>query len=371
MMWILLIVALVTMSVLTILQTPKEWWKYKLSRILLIMYHTVGIMSIALILSAVYRMKDGFLRESIIWTETCYFTLTVFMLLLSAIRYFGFELARHFQHRKILHILSNRTAFFFAAVLISVVYMIPSIYNATHLKTVTYDISVNKACASDMLSVAVVSDFHVGAGARHNEMNQMAELVTAAKPDVILIGGDVCDSSSSVSDLEYMEETLKKLDCRYGVFYIEGNHDMECRFDPEPYLVRAGVTILKNKGVSLENGVNIIGRKNNLNESAGQILKKCGLDPDSPTIVLQHRTKGLSQLNGVADVVLCAHTHGYQFPFMGIFMPYQRNISYGHRMYGKTHAVVSAGVAEWGFRTKWPSQSDVTVINMHFKGVRQ
>lgn len=366
-MWILLIAALVVMSVLTIIQTPREWLQHKTVRVLLIAYHAVGVASIALILFAVYRMQDGFFREAIIWTETFYFTLTVFALLLSVVRYLGFEIARHFRHRKILRILSNRAAFFLAAVLVSAAYMLPSVYNATDLKTVAYDIPVDKPCAADTLSVAVVSDFHIGGGARHREMDQMAALVSAAQPDVILIDGDICDSSSSVQDLEYIEETLKKLECRYGIFYVEGNHEAECRFDPDPYLIRAGVTILKDRGIALETGVNIVGRRNALETDVPQILEECGLDPAAPTVVLQHRTKGLRRLNGVADVAICGHTHGYQFPFLGVLMPYFRDISYGHQMYGTTDVIVTSGVAEWGFRTKWPSQSEVAMIHMSFK----
>lgn len=366
-MWILLILSLMAMSALTIMQTPREWFKHRIPRLLLILYHTVGVISILLILFAVYRMEDGFFRELIVWTQTFYVTVTIFALILSAVRYFGFELARHFKHRKILRILGNHTVFFAAAILISAAYMIPSIYNATNLRTVTYDIPVNKSCNAEELSVAMVADFHVGAGARHSEMDQMADLIADAKPDAVLIGGDVCDSASSVHDLEYMEETLKKIECPYGVFYVEGNHEEEARFDPTPYLLRAGVTILKDEGIRLENGVNIIGRKNALDTSVEQIMTNCGLDEKDPTIVLQHRAKGLSRLDGVADVVTCGHTHGYSFPFIGVLMPYVRDISYGHQMYGEANVIVSAGVAEWGYRTKWPSQSDVTVINMSFK----
>lgn len=157
-MWVLLIMALAAMSALTILQTPQEWLKHKTTRVLLIAYHTVGVASIVLILFAVYRMKDGFFRETIIWTETLYFTVTAFALLLSVMRYLGFEIARHFRHRKILRILGNRTAFFLAAVLISAVYMIPSVYNATNLRTVAYDIPVDKPCASDILQAEKAAD---------------------------------------------------------------------------------------------------------------------------------------------------------------------------------------------------------------------
>ena len=366
-MWIAMIAALLAMSALTILQTPREWLRHKPVRVMLLLFHAAGITSILLLLFAVSRMRDGLLREAVIWTETVYFTVSAFALLLSAVRYFGFELARHFRHRGVLRLLGSRTVFFLAAVLVSAAYMIPSVHYATHLKTTTYDIRIDKACEADALRIALISDFHIGGGARHSEMDQMVALVSAAEPDLILIDGDVCDSSSSGSDLAYMEASLQKLTCRYGIFYVEGNHEAECRLEPEPYLRRGGVTILADEGLRLENGVNLIGRKNALTRDAAQIAAEAGLAPDAPTIVLQHRTKGLPRLDGVADLVLCGHTHGYQFPFMGILMPYKRDISYGHRMYGETHAIVSSGVAEWGYRTKWPSQSEVTLIDMHFQ----
>ena len=83
MMWFALIAALLGMSALTIIQTPREWLKRPLPLALLILFHAAGIASILLILFAVYRMQDGPLRELIIWTETVYVTVTAFALLLS------------------------------------------------------------------------------------------------------------------------------------------------------------------------------------------------------------------------------------------------------------------------------------------------
>ena len=366
-MWVLLITALAAMSALTVMQTPKEWHKRKVPHILLCIGHTVGITSVVLVLFAVYRMKDGPLREGIIWTETFYVTLAMYALVLTAVRYLAFEVARRLRHRKVLQVLGSQTAFFLAVVVVTVAYMIPAVHHATHVRTVSYEIPVNKSCSTDTFSVAVVSDFHVGAGARHREMDQMAEAIAAAKPDAVLIAGDVCDSSSSVQDLEYMEKVLGELDTPYGVYYAEGNHERECRFDPDPYLEGAGVTILKDEGIRLANGINIVGRKDELKTSAAQIMEEDGLDLQDPTIVFQHRPKGLNQLDGVADLAVCGHTHGYSFPFIGAMMPYLQDIVYGYRMYGRTNVVVSAGVAEWGFRTKWPSHSDITIVHMNFK----
>ena len=370
-MWIAMILSFAVLSALTIVQIPREWLRNRPTRILLIIFHAIGITSLVLILFAVYRMPDGLLREIIAWTETGYFTLLAFALLLAVVRYLGFELARHYKHRKILQLLNSPMAFFLAVVIVSAAYMVPSVHGATTLRTVTYDINLEKSCEAETLSVAVISDFHVGAGARHREMDQMVERVAEAKPELILIAGDVCDSASSFADLEYMEETLKKLSCRYGVYYAEGNHEIECRIDPEPYLLRAGITILKDEGVRLENGVNIVGRKNDLVKSVGQIVADCGLDPNAPTVVVQHRALGLRKIDGEADVALCGHTHGYQFPFFGVLVPHQRDFTYGHQRVGNTHVVVSSGVSEWGYRTKWPSQSEVTMINLSFSEAAQ
>ena len=62
MMWFALIAALLGMSALTIIQTPREWLKRPLPLALLILFHAAGIASILLILFAVYRMQDAKLR---------------------------------------------------------------------------------------------------------------------------------------------------------------------------------------------------------------------------------------------------------------------------------------------------------------------
>ena len=101
-MWILLIVTLLAMSALTAMQTPREWFKQKVPRTLLGIGYAIGMISVVMVLFVVYRMEDGPLREGIIWTETFYVTFTMYALILSAVRYFAFETARHFQHRNLL-----------------------------------------------------------------------------------------------------------------------------------------------------------------------------------------------------------------------------------------------------------------------------
>lgn len=366
-MWILLITVLLLMSFLTIIQTPRSWFKNKIARLFLIIYHTIGILSIILILFVVYKMEDSLFREIIIWTETVYFTITIFGLVIAVFRFCAFHVARHFKHLKIINILKSRLIFLLVTVLVSFGYMVFSIGSALNIKATSYDITIDKSCDVTNLKIAVVADFHVGAGARHKELDKMAELIIQEKPDLILIAGDVCDSSSSVSDLEYVEKTLKKLKPKYGIFYAEGNHEKESRINPDKYLISAGVVILKDEATTLSIGLNIIGRKDNQKKDVETIIKETNLNTSHPTIILEHRPKNLHKFGDDVDLVLCGHTHGYQFPFMGILSPFTINMSYGLQKYGNTYALVTSGISEWGFRTKWPSQSEVAFLNLHLK----
>lgn len=371
-MWILLIAALLTMSALTIYQTPREWFEKPILRIILLVYHIVGISSILLLLWGVHLMPDGILRQSIVWVETVYFTLTSYALVFALVRYLCFSIALRFHKRKTVELLGSRSLFYGIVIVVSVLYLIPSVYNATHLKSTVYDVAIDKPCAEKSVRAVLLADFHVGAGATKYELDQMVKLTNDASPDVIFIAGDVSDSSSSAADLEYMEKSLKSLNCRYGIYYAEGNHERECNIDPEPYLKEAGVKILKDEGVCLENGINVIGRKNEMTESVSSIAERCGLDADMPTVSLQHKPKKLQELVNQCDLVLGGHTHGYQFPFLGIREPLSNTVTCGYRKIADTlNCIVTTGVSQWGYKEKWPSQSEIVVINMNFAEVNE
>ena len=371
-MWILLIAALLAMSAFTIYQTPREWFKKPVLRIALLAYHIIGVTSILLLLWGVHLMEDGVLRHTVIWVESFYFTVTIYALVFALIRHLCFSIALRFKKRKLIAKLGSRTLFFSIVLVVSALYLIPATYNASHLKSREFDITINKVCEDKSVKAVLLADFHVGAGARRNELDQMVKLTNEADPDVILIAGDISDSSSSVSDLEYMEKSLKELKSRYGIYYAEGNHERECNVDPEPYLERANVTILKDEGIELENGLNIIGRRNELEEPVPSIMEKSGLDSEMPVVVVQHKPKNLQTLCGQCDLVLSGHTHGYMFPFLGLREPLLNTLSSGYRVIEDgLNAVVTTGISQWGYRGKWPSQSDITVINMNFTGVNE
>lgn len=365
-----LIIPSLMMIVLAIILTPREWMRNRILAGFVMLFHALGVASMVLLLFFVYKMSDGFYREAIIWTMTVYFAFLEFTLILVIVRYCMHEIARHFDKKRILKIINNGAVFYLISMMITGLYLIPATHNATNLKATEYNISVNKSAQNGELTIVSCSDLHVGGGARHREIDQMLAYINAAHPDVVVIVGDVCDSSSSVNDLEYLKSALNQIDSRYGIYYCQGNHEDECREEWIPYMKEAGVIFLNDRGIELQKGINLIGRANELQMTVPEIIKKDNLDVNDVNIVIQHRPKELKEQDGISDLVICGHTHGYQFPFHSIYTPYTRDMAYGHQKFGLTDVVVTSGVSEWGYRSKWPSQSEVAIVNLKIAGIQ-
>lgn len=363
-----LIISIFAATALAVALTPREWLKNRILLITMSAFHILGISSIVALLFFVYKLEDGFFREAIIWTQTAYFVFVELTLILVIIRYCLHEIARHFNKKKFLRIINSSVAFYLTAILLSGFYLIPSTHNATVLKSTEYDISVQTPNESDIITIALCSDLHIGGGARHNEIDQMLTLINQAHPDLVLLPGDICDSSTSVSDLNYLKNALLQVESRLGIFYCPGNHEYECRENWAPYLQEAGVIFLEDNGIEIQDGINLIGRTYELEMSVSEILEQKHLDKSNINIVMQHSPNQFSEQDGISDLILCGHTHGYQFPFHSIFSPYTRKLSYGCQQFGSATVIVTSGISEWGYRSKWPSQSEVAVVKMKIGG---
>jgi len=55
------------------------------------------------------------------------------------------------------------------------------------------------------------------------DLDRVASMVSIMKPDIIVITGDLVDSS--VEKLKKVVLPLKKLRSKYGVFFVTGNHE--------------------------------------------------------------------------------------------------------------------------------------------------
>ena len=212
----------------------------------------------------------------------------------------------------------------------------------------------------DGYKIAHVSDLH-----NRDWDGRLEDLISAETPDIIVITGDMIDSSDEYYDnsLKFVKKAVKIA----PVYYVSGNHEAYMKdYDSlERSLENAGVTVLNDENVILEkNGsqINLIGLKDPdfTSEYApdyyiseymtGLInsLAKEGLYD----IVLSHRPEYFdSYALTAADLILCGHAHGGQIrivnkgliaPGQGFFPDYTEG---SHTKDGTT-MIVSRGLGD-------------------------
>jgi predicted MPP superfamily phosphohydrolase len=98
----------------------------------------------------------------------------------------------------------------------------------------------------DGLTIAHVSDVHVGRLTSGRVLREMVNMTNALRPDLILLTGDLINYE--LSDLSDAIALIKSMEARYGQWMIEGNHDL---FDNagefERRVKAAGIPLLLNE----------------------------------------------------------------------------------------------------------------------------
>ena len=207
----------------------------------------------------------------------------------------------------------------------------------------------------------MISDLHVGAGADKSNIDDMVKIVNDMNADCLFICGDIVDSSTSISDIEYLKQSLEKINTTYGIYAVEGNHEEQCRYDIGKHLEGTDVIFLNDEAALINNEVVVIGLYNEPNKKVCDIKKEYKID-NKYTIVLQHKPEHLKSIQNDADLVLCGHTHGYQYPFTAVTTPIFNDMRQGIKNFNNMTAVTSSGLSQWGYHTKWPSHSEVVEI---------
>jgi len=216
------------------------------------------------------------------------------------------------------------------------------------------------------LTIAQISDLHVGPTIGEKEVRRVVELTNGLRPDVIAITGDLVDGS--VPELRRATEALADLRARYGVYFVTGNHEYYSGAAAwEAELRRYGIRVMGNERVEIGDrgaGGASLDLAGVPDWSAGALGREgapdlgralAGRDPDRSLVLLSHQPRrsavGQAVSAGV-ELQLSGHTHGGQiFPWsllVGAVFPYLRGL-YAHQEGGREGQVfVSCGTGYWG-----------------------
>ena len=248
------------------------------------------------------------------------------------------------------------------------------IYNASNVKTVHYDININKSTGGVKgVHAVMLSDLHLGIINGRGKLAKTVDLVNSQNPDIVFICGDIVDEDTAPLVEQNMKEEFKRIKSKYGTFAVLGNHDY---YGGKPWVVEeelgsAGVTVLKDDVVKVSDSFYIVGRDDKGSSGVETKRKKLsdlvkGVDRSLPIIIMDHQPKSINETkDSGADLMLSGHTHhGQLFPNQLVtHMMYE--LDWGYMRKGPLQVIVTSGVGTFGppMRTGCDSEIvDITVV---------
>jgi hypothetical protein len=240
-----------------------------------------------------------------------------------------------------------------------------------------YNITINKPAGSvKTLRIAAVSDIHLGSIIRKRSLKKMSGMIKDMKPDLVLLLGDIVDGEIGPVLRGDLLQYFTCPKCADGLYAITGNHEFIGGANRTiPYIESKGIRVLKDEMVTLEGGIQLIGRidrdsyrfyrKERL--PLGELMKQA--DTTKPVILLDHQPFHLDETAKYGiDLQLSGHTHNGQMWPLNYVTKMIYELSYGYLKKRNTNFIVSSGYGLWGPRVRSGSRSEVLLINLTFTG---
>lgn len=264
--------------------------------------------------------------------------------------------------------------------------------NARLIQTTSYDVTIEKKAGDlDSLKIALVADLHLGYSVGTSQMRQMVEKINAQHPDLVVIAGDIFDNEyEALGDPDELIRILSSLKSTYGTYACYGNHDIQEPIlagftfhqngkkmsDPrmDTFLEKAGITLLSDESVLINNAFYLYGRPDYERPGRGISNRKKPeeitetLNQNKPIIVIDHEPRELSELADAGiDLDLCGHTHDGQIFPANIITNLVWENACGYLQKGSMHNIVTSGVGIFGPNMRVGTRSEICMINVHFQ----
>lgn len=209
------------------------------------------------------------------------------------------------------------------------------------------------------VTIAQVSDMHVGRFTSGRILRQVVETTNALQADLVLLTGDLINDA-----LSYLDEGLeltRAMEARFGVYLIEGNHDLiENGPEFERRVKQSGIPFLLDESTVVNvrgTPVQLFGlswtrgyenRDQRIAASVQRLLAQP--QPDAFPILLAHHPHAFDAAAAASiPLILSGHTHGGQLMLTDQFGFGPVLFRYWSGLYirGVSNLIVSNGVGNW------------------------
>jgi predicted MPP superfamily phosphohydrolase len=219
--------------------------------------------------------------------------------------------------------------------------------------------------ALDGLSLVHLADLHFTGRIGKSYFREVVRLANELHPDLTCVTGDLIDNPDCA---DWLAEVLGRLEARFGVYFVLGNHDLEVGAAMiRRVLTAAGLVDLGSRWIEVPvRGQQVVMAGNELPwfPPAADLSQAPPPTPAGPLrIVLAHSPDQIAWAQSAdVDLMLAGHTHGGQIrlPLLGpIFAPSRWGVHYASGLFyaAPTTLHVSRGVsAEFPVRMGCPPE---------------
>jgi len=264
-------------------------------------------------------------------------------------------------------------------VLATVLVMGYAFWNMGNVRKTEYTVHTKKEIRKEGYRIALLSDLHFPTTMDEGKLQEYCAEISAENPDVAVLCGDIVDEHTSKEEMEATFEILSGIQARFGIYYVFGNHDCARYADYPPFteeelsqaITGNGIHILEDEAVALNGEFIVVGRddrskaaRNGRKASQDLLL---GVDMDDFLLLLDHQPVGLKDNEKAGyDLQLSGHTHAGQMwpvgPFTTIF--HLTELNYGYRKQGDFQAIVTSGIAGWGYAFRTGKHAEYVMIDV-------
>ena len=263
---------------------------------------------------------------------------------------------------------SGIPAFVFAVLL-----TVYGVWNMNRFRVTEHTVTSDKL--SSGYRVVFISDTHYGTIQDKKVLREAAARISAEKPDLVILGGDIVDDGTSREDMYEAFAVLGGIDTKYGVYYIHGNHDRQQYSARKKYkenelgnaIAAAGITELNDEGAVIAGDLYLFGREDGGRSafSAETLAAKISAESGERFVLLADHQPSRFGDNAAAgaDLQLSGHTHAFQIWPGGMLLKHFM-LWYGTYREGSAELFVSSGFAGWGYPVRTEKHCEYVSVTL-------
>ena len=298
------------------------------------------------------------------------------VLLYAFLLYLLFDLVRlvnwkgRFISRSVLKSRRFNLVLFSVILVITASIVIAGAYNFNHLKINKYEISVPvKSSKAEHVKIAMAADLHLSEITSKRFVSRFVKKINSINADIILLPGDIVEGDESNTKSEYFEKQLTRLQSKYGVYAVDGNHEIYLGERKHDFFEKADIHVLRDTVIQIGNAFYLLGRRDRQDKKRkplSEVLKQ--ISDSLPVISMDHQPYNFEKVyQNDIDIQLSGHTHhGQMFPFQ-LITKSMYELSWGYKNINGTHFFVTSGAQGWGPPVKTSSPSEIMEIDVYFE----